>query len=63
MDDDGNLKFLRFTTSQRDSFFSVPIEKVEPWYRATKKLLRMLYDPKYMIRRKMNEGKRHIKGS
>jgi len=56
LDADGGLQCLRFTTSQRDSYFSVPLDQVEPWYDAMKKLLNMLYDPKYIIKRKMNEG-------
>ncbi|XP_043226956.1 gamma-butyrobetaine dioxygenase-like [Amphibalanus amphitrite] len=55
-DSEGALQCLRFTTSQRDSYFSVPLDQVEPWYKAKKKLLNMLYDEKYIIKRKMNEG-------
>ena len=61
-DSDGALQCLRFTTSQRDSYFSVPLDQVEPWYQAMKKLLNMLYDDKYIVKRKMNEGESKYRG-
>ncbi|XP_055594982.1 gamma-butyrobetaine dioxygenase-like isoform X2 [Uranotaenia lowii] len=40
---DGNLERINHSVPQRDSFFNIPVEKVEPWYRAMSTFVRLIH--------------------
>lgn len=44
MDFDGNVNRIRHSVPQRDSFFTIDIEKVHEWYAALKLFTDLLYE-------------------
>lgn len=43
LDREGNLERINHSVPQRDSFFNVPLDRVEPWYRALAHFVRLLH--------------------
>lgn len=44
MDFEGNVNRIRHSVPQRDSFFTIDIEKVDKWYAALKIFTDLLYE-------------------
>ncbi|XP_055588851.1 gamma-butyrobetaine dioxygenase-like [Uranotaenia lowii] len=40
---DGSIERILQSIPQRDSFFNIPMKRVEPWYRALAKFIQMIY--------------------
>uniref|UniRef100_A0A8D8NN44 Gamma-butyrobetaine dioxygenase n=1 Tax=Culex pipiens TaxID=7175 RepID=A0A8D8NN44_CULPI len=43
LDREGNLERINHSVPQRDSFFNVPLDRIEPWYRAMARFVRLLH--------------------
>ncbi|EDS45155.1 gamma-butyrobetaine dioxygenase [Culex quinquefasciatus] len=43
LDREGKLERINHSVPQRDSFFNVPLDKVEPWYRAMARFVQLLH--------------------
>ncbi|XP_069693592.1 gamma-butyrobetaine dioxygenase-like [Periplaneta americana] len=55
-DSDGNFLRADYSQQQRDTHFSVPLEKVTPWYEAHAAFTEELYDPENTVYFKLKEG-------
>lgn len=44
LDNEGNLRRINHSITQRDSFFSVDAEKVDEWYSALKIFIDLMYE-------------------
>lgn len=44
LDREGNLERINHSVPQRDSVFNVPLERVEPWYRAMARFVRLIHE-------------------
>ncbi|XP_062548797.1 gamma-butyrobetaine dioxygenase [Armigeres subalbatus] len=40
---DGNLERINHSVPQRDSFFNVPLDRVQPWYRAMSRFVKLIH--------------------
>lgn len=52
----GRVVRINYNQWQRDSHFSVPLERVKPWYLALEVFTRALYDPAHMVTLKTCPG-------
>lgn len=43
---------IRFSTPQRDSYFSIDIKKVDAWYKALKLFVTLIYDHRVQFKLK-----------
>uniref|UniRef100_A0A1B6E3F2 Gamma-butyrobetaine dioxygenase n=1 Tax=Clastoptera arizonana TaxID=38151 RepID=A0A1B6E3F2_9HEMI len=52
----GDLVRINFSQPQRDSHFNIPLEQIIPWYKAYKRLVQTLHNPKYKVFHRLKQG-------
>ena len=57
LDAEGELEDIHYSGAARDSVFNVPLEMVQPFYKAYRKLEDMFNDSSNCIKYKMKNGK------
>lgn len=57
LDFEGNVSRIRHSVPQRDSFFTIDVEKVDEWYAALKIFIDLLYEEAVYF--KMDTGMSH----
>lgn len=52
MDKKGKIEMIRYSTPQRDSHFSVDLDKVEPWYKALRTFIGLILEETVQLKLK-----------
>lgn len=56
MDDDGRLEKIHLNNATRDSVLDIPLEQVQPFYRALRAITDIANRPESMVTYKMDPG-------